>query len=121
MKKRLILLTLALVVIGTACKKKGCTDPEAVNYSIEAKKDDASCTYEATFSVWWGGLAYFHLSNAGVTRLYLDVNGVAIGSHPTNSYGQYAPDCGPDANKMLETTIDLGSDPTRNINYEVEL
>jgi len=28
-----------------ACKKKGCTDPTADNYSEKAKKDDGSCTY----------------------------------------------------------------------------
>lgn len=29
----------------TSCKKKGCTDPLATNYSAEAKKSDGSCTY----------------------------------------------------------------------------
>ena len=28
-----------------SCKKKGCTDETALNYSTEAKKDDGSCTY----------------------------------------------------------------------------
>ncbi len=31
----------------TSCKKKGCTDSTANNYSSEAKKDDGSCTYTA--------------------------------------------------------------------------
>ena len=30
----------------TSCKKEGCTDPTAINYSEEAKKDDNSCQYE---------------------------------------------------------------------------
>ncbi|NOQ73157.1 MAG: DUF4856 domain-containing protein [Crocinitomix sp.] len=38
-----------LILIATAaivsCKKKGCTDETASNYSEEAKKDDGSCTY----------------------------------------------------------------------------
>jgi hypothetical protein len=29
----------------TSCKKEGCTDPNATNYSEEAKKDDGSCVY----------------------------------------------------------------------------
>lgn len=33
----------ALTVTATSCKKKGCTDPNATNYSEEAKKDDGSC------------------------------------------------------------------------------
>nr|WP_294861556.1 DUF4856 domain-containing protein [uncultured Fluviicola sp.] len=31
-----------------SCKKKGCTDPTAVNYNSKAKKDDGSCTYTQT-------------------------------------------------------------------------
>ena len=27
-------------------KKKGCTDPNALNYNIEAKKDNNSCEYQ---------------------------------------------------------------------------
>ena len=29
-----------------ACKKEGCTDPNAINYNPEAKKDDGSCEVE---------------------------------------------------------------------------
>tara|TARA_B100001287_G_scaffold46716_1_gene35783 strand:- start:3197 stop:4384 length:1188 start_codon:yes stop_codon:yes gene_type:complete len=29
-----------------SCKKSGCTDPEALNYNIDAQKDDNSCLYE---------------------------------------------------------------------------
>ena len=35
----------------TSCKKKGCTDPAAYNYSEEAKKDDGSCSYDAPYSI----------------------------------------------------------------------
>jgi hypothetical protein len=39
---------LALLTV-TACKKKGCTDPTALNYSESAKKDDGSCHYETGY------------------------------------------------------------------------
>lgn len=43
--KKLLLLTVIASVGLLSCKKKGCTDPNAVNYSSEAKKDDGSCQY----------------------------------------------------------------------------
>jgi Pectate lyase len=50
MKKQVgkLMLLAAVVAVGsvtTSCKKKGCTDPDAINYSEEAKKDDGSCEY----------------------------------------------------------------------------
>jgi hypothetical protein len=47
------ILTVAFLAIlsVTSCKKKGCTDPEAYNYSDEAKKDDGSCSYEAPYTI----------------------------------------------------------------------
>jgi hypothetical protein len=46
MKSTLIMILLAGGVLAfTSCKKKGCTDVNANNYSEEAQKDDESCTY----------------------------------------------------------------------------
>ena len=44
MKKSILFALMAIVTLAS-CKKEGCTDPEALNYSSEAKKDDGSCTY----------------------------------------------------------------------------
>jgi hypothetical protein len=35
----------------TACKKKGCTDAEAVNYNEKAKKDDGTCNYKPVITI----------------------------------------------------------------------
>jgi hypothetical protein len=53
MKKKKVLLTTAIAVVlsasFTACKKKeGCTDPYAINFDAEAKKDDGSCEYKSS-------------------------------------------------------------------------
>lgn len=39
---------LAISLASTACKKKGCIDDTATNYSSSAKQDDGSCTYNTT-------------------------------------------------------------------------
>ena len=49
MKKRTLRLALLagmVAVTAISCKKEGCTDATANNYSEEAKKDDGSCTYD---------------------------------------------------------------------------
>ena len=48
---KVIAIALLAIVSVTSCKKKGCTDPAAYNYSDEAKKDDGSCSYEAPYTI----------------------------------------------------------------------
>ena len=43
MKKTILFFAVASLVAVTSCKKKGCTDPTAINYDSEAEKDDGSC------------------------------------------------------------------------------
>jgi hypothetical protein len=48
MKKPIAILLAAICALGlSSCKKKGCTDEQASNYSADAKKDDGSCTYDS--------------------------------------------------------------------------
>ena len=42
-----VLLALGLAISILSCKKEGCTDQNATNYSEEAKKDDGSCLYKS--------------------------------------------------------------------------
>lgn len=44
MKKGFLFALLSTVVL-VSCKKEGCTDPTALNYDENAKKDNGSCTY----------------------------------------------------------------------------
>jgi hypothetical protein len=118
MKKLLVLMTVSIVVLGTSCKKKGCTDSSAVNYSTEAKKDDASCTYESTFSVWWGEAGSTFLVNDNATTLYLHVDGALKGSAATNVFmtgGNF--DCGAG---LIESTFDLGLNTSKIISYVIK-
>ncbi len=44
MIKNILILTAAATML-VACKKEGCTDENAINYNVEAKKDDGSCKF----------------------------------------------------------------------------
>lgn len=59
-------LSLGLLVGATGCKKEGCTDPAALNYDPDAKKDDGSCQYntDATLKL------HFHPDGNGAVFQY---------------------------------------------------
>lgn len=48
MKTSAFLVIAGLALTTTSCKKEGCTDPNAINYSDSAKKDDGSCKYASS-------------------------------------------------------------------------
>ena len=40
------ILTILITVFTSCSKNRGCTDPAANNFDVEAQKDDGSCTYD---------------------------------------------------------------------------
>lgn len=51
---------LILVMVAfTSCKKRGCTDYEALNYDPEAKQDDNSCYYFWVGQNYQGGKIFY--------------------------------------------------------------
>ncbi|MGV3631446.1 MAG: imelysin family protein [Bacteroidota bacterium] len=44
--KKILFPVICIAALAVSCKKEGCTDPDALNYNSEAKKDDGSCTYD---------------------------------------------------------------------------
>lgn len=57
LRKAGILLFASAALVITSCRKKGCTDPNASNYSADAKKDDGTCTYDPT-TTWYSEVTY---------------------------------------------------------------
>ena len=66
-----LLFILAIISAIYSCKKKGCTDPDAINYKALAKKDDGSCIYNTAqwTDITIGGTTYRQLAGDITTDL----------------------------------------------------
>jgi len=101
-----------------SCSKPGCTDPSAINYSESAKKDDGSCLYKEKL-IFWQDLATSQLvQNAGITGLYIYVDGQLVGSTLATNYWTGQPSCEQSGNVNKE--IDMGSLNSKVIDYEIK-
>ena len=92
-----ILLAVALsiaVIFTTSCIQEGCTDPESINYNVDADKDDGSCAYQGDVVIWCDEAAAAGLVQDGATILTYYVDGKRIGSDAANVYWTVAPECG---------------------------
>jgi hypothetical protein len=73
MKRNGILILMAITLVMSACKKKGCTDPTALNYSSKAKKDDGTCKYAQTPTINAKTLDCQEFNNPGTTYQLVDL------------------------------------------------
>jgi hypothetical protein len=110
-------ILLGLGLLTTSCKKEGCTDVDATNFNVDAKKDDGTCSYEGRQVVWYGESAANSLVLDGATSLTYYVDGQLVGSSAANIYWNVAPDCGQDASVTI--TKNLGSVKTQAYTYKV--
>lgn len=98
-RSSIILLTVTLTiatVFTTSCAKRGCTDPEAINYSEEAEKDDGSCSYEGAMVFYYDEATADQLLSDGAITMTYFVDGKEIGSADAAIYWTGPPDCGQD-------------------------
>jgi hypothetical protein len=116
MKKLLFLLAIPMAFSVTSCKKTGCTDPIASNYSDAAKKDDASCTYSEKLIIWQSYETSQLIQQAGITGLSIYVDGSLAGSFLSTNYWTGAPNCSQTGN--VSATIDMGKNKTKSVSIE---
>ncbi len=69
MKKVLSVLAVSILFFATGCKKEGCTNQDATNYSSEADDDDGSCSFEGEVVFWYGESVANGLVAIGSTTL----------------------------------------------------
>lgn len=117
MKKSVLLLCAGILLTATSsCKKAGCTDLKADNYSSKAKTNDGSCLYSEKLIIWqdlnaaqsWDGVAV-------VLKIYVD--GSYLGSFSASEYLNSTPNC--ESNGQLNKIIDFGTATTKVVNIRV--
>mgnify|MGYP000111968260 CR=1 FL=1 len=114
MKKfNLIIGALFVALAFSSCKKEGCTDEVADNYSTEAKTDDGSCNYTTAIGIWWTEATADNLYNDGADVITFEIDGEIVGSMSTSTYNVTVPDCG--ANGVPGASFDLGNEKTKSI------
>lgn len=110
------LLVLLCSFVLLSCTKKGCTDPDSVNYNAEAKLDDGTCRYESLATFYIGQGAYDSLKNNGYQNLRLILNTEDLGVMNINNL-KSNPDCSDTQSVII---LDLNSNKSLNIPYEVK-
>ena len=110
-------IVLSVLFLTASCKKEGCTDIDATNYSSEAKKDDGSCSFEGRHVIWYGESTANSLVMDGATTLTYYVDGQIAGSGAANLFWTGAPDCGQDGS--ITITKSLGGVKTQSYSYSV--
>ena len=112
-----IILFIFSFLLFTNCGKEGCTDPDADNYSNEASKDDASCTFSGRVVMWYNEATSDSLYYFGSDVLNYFVDGEAVGIQNTDIFWTGAPECGQTGS--ITVTKDLGSDKTKSFTYSI--
>jgi hypothetical protein len=115
-KKFIVLMLSVTALFVSSCRKPGCIDADATNYSASAKKSDGSCTYSESLIFWqdqttaqsWSGVA---------TTLYYYVDGQLVGSSAANVYFSGAPSCS--QNGLASAVIDMGKNKSKTVTVRV--
>lgn len=105
--KTLFLLLLLINVISSCKKTRGCTDPEAMNYNPDARKDDHSCYYFWVGQEYGGGKVFYvdQTGKHGLIALPFDLPLTAWGCTGTEISGADATSVG----TGMQNTLDIVS------------
>jgi hypothetical protein len=91
MRKLFYILPVVLVLF--ACKKKGCTDATADNYSADNEKNDKSCLFSAPVVFYMDTTTAHKLNANGFASVVVSMDGNQSGSFYTSKASVHIPGC----------------------------
>lgn len=88
-----IIASYLFITLIASCRKHGCMDSNANNYSSSANKDDGTCYYDGNVTFWFGKATSDSLLAKGSNSLTIYVDGSIIGSCQSTNFLSSAPSC----------------------------
>ncbi len=103
--RRIIFVSAVLLLVS--CKREGCTDSQAINYSEKAKKNDGSCQYESTIAFWFDESVSDFYQSFDITEFRFFVEDQLVGSADINDFLISAPTCGDEGTVTYTRSLNL--------------
>jgi hypothetical protein len=109
------LFYLCFILVILSCKKKGCTDINATNYSEEATKDDGSCYFEGGVVFWYDVTTQSIMNLYGITSLTYIIGDANTGTFQIDTSWSMPPPCGVEAS--IGRTFEFTSNEPQVFDY----
>lgn len=113
-----LFLSLALgALLFSSCKKEGCTDSSATNFSAEANKDDGTCNFRSTFVVWFNAATATNCVSQSIPSIELFIDGKSHGSTTMVNSSVTEPIC--NTEEGIRTEIDM-NESSKSVSYQIK-
>jgi len=110
-----LLLFSSIFLFTIGCSKKGCSDPDSIDYERGNSSGNEECRYQGSLVFWYGKDVSEFLIENNVSGLNFYLNDELVGTTETKNFRTNAPDCD-DFSNAVKTTRSLGN--VKTIGYE---